>query len=600
MGTQGRLAPFGVLTSRIGRRLIALFLGCALLPLVAFAWITLTRVTEQMDAELRSSLHNGAKTAGMGLAARLGQVAADLTVVAGLLGDDLAGVRNGGALALPDEVAARCSAVWLDDGGVVRPLRGEATVTRPDLDPGRRRHLAHGKPVVCVAGTPPRLVMLRRIGDAADAPLLVAELGDDSFWDPQELRSPGAQFLVLDELGRVLSHSFEVSPRLEPLLASLARDKSSGTIEWQANGEPHLARYWRAFLRPQYGGDLIIVQSRSQQEARRVLEQFELWFVLTAICTLLCVLFSSLVQMRRTLGPILSLHDATRRVARGDLDVRVAIRSRDEFGELGAAFDQMTAQLQENVRRREQTERELVTSRDEALAAVRAKAEFVTNVSHEFRTPMAEILGATEILAQMQDVDEEARREFASIALHGATRLARLVDDVLQLGSTAAWELDPVDVAATLRAAVATLSPSIARRVRLDVAPDLPPVLGVEHRLVDVWMRLLDNAQKFSPRDTAIEVRVRQQNGEIVVEVSDHGVGISRVELASVFEPFRQVGRDQLTDKAGGTGLGLTLVRNTVERLGGTVEVDSELGNGSTFRIALPVATVAPAPAEIG
>ena len=599
MGGHGRLAPFGVLTSRIGRRLIALFLGCALLPLVAFAWITLTRVTEQMDSELRSSLHNGAKTAGMGLAARLGQVAADLAVVAGLLAEDLEGLRHGRSLVLPDQVAARCSAVWLDDAGTARPLRGEASVARPDLDPARRAHLGLGKPVVCVAGSPPRLVMLRRIGAAADAPILVAELGDESFWDPQELRSPGAQFLVLDELGRVLSHSFEVTPRLEPLLASLARDKSSGTIEWQANGEPHLARYWRAFLRPQYGGDLIVVQSRSLHEARRVLEQFELWFVLTAACTLLCVLFSSLVQMRRTLGPILSLNAATRRVARGDLGVRVAIRSRDEFGELGAAFDQMTAQLQENVRRREQTERELVASRDEALAAARAKAEFVTNVSHEFRTPMAEILGATEILAQMHDVDEAARREFAAIALHGATRLARLVDDVLQLGSTTAWSLDPVDVGATLRDAIAQLPPSIVRRVRLDVAPDLPPVLGVEHRLVDVWGRLLDNAQKFSPRDTAIEVRAWQQHGEVLVEVTDHGVGISRVELASVFEPFRQVGRDQLTDKAVGTGLGLTLVRNTVERLGGTVEVDSELGNGSTFRIAMPAAAVAPAAAEI-
>ncbi|MBL9076837.1 MAG: HAMP domain-containing histidine kinase [Planctomycetes bacterium] len=592
-------APIGVLTSRIGRRLVALFAGCALLPLLAFAWVTLSRVTEQMDADLRESLHNGAKTAGMGMAARLGQVAADLVVIAELLQQDDAVLQGGAVPPLPDQVAARCSALWLEVGGRQVALRGRPGAPLGALQPAKAAHFAAGKPVVDIVGSPPLLVMARAVGAPAEGRRLVAELGDERFWDPQELRSPGSQFAVLDDQGRVLSHSFEVLPRLEPLLATMAREKSSGTVEWHANGEPHLARYWRAFLRPQYATDLLVVQSRSLHEARRVIDEFVRWFLLTAVCTLMCIVFASLVQMRRTIGPIVSLNEATRRVAHGDLSVRVALRSRDEFGELGAAFNHMTAQLQENVRRREQTERELVSSRDAALAAARAKAEFVTNVSHEFRTPMAEILGATEILAQIDDTDAAARREFAAIALHGATRLARLVDDVLQLGSTAVWETEPVDVAATLRDAVALQPVSLQQRVSLELAPDLPRVQGIEHRLIDVWCRLLDNAAKFSERDAPIEVRAALQRGEVVIEFVDHGVGISRVELSQIFEPFRQFGRDQMTDKAHGTGLGLTLVKNTVDRLGGHIEVDSELGNGSTFRVSLPVAVPAAAVAEV-
>jgi signal transduction histidine kinase len=594
---QRGLAPTGILTSRLGRRLIALFLGCALLPLIGFAWVTLSRVTDQMNADLREALHNGAKTSGMGLAARLAQVAADLTLVAELVEQE----PHGGAGQTPqlhEQVAARCSALWLATGDQRRVLRGQPTVALPELDAAGHRHLAAGKALVRVVGSPPQLVMLRAVGEVAAGRLLVAELRGDGFWDPQELRSPGAEFAVLDAGGRVLLHSFDALPQLAPLLATLARQPTSGTFDWVADGEQHVARYWRAFLSPQYEMDLIVVQSRPYREAGEVIAAFVRWFLLTAACTLLCVLFVSLVQMRRTLGPIVSLTEATRGVARGDLGVRVSIRSRDEFGELGNAFNHMTAQLQENVRRRELTERELVASRDAALAAARAKAEFVTNVSHEFRTPMAEILGATEILAQMDDGDAAVRREFAAIAFQGATRLARLVDDVLQLGSTTTWEVAATDVAATLRAAVASLPAAVAQRVRCDVATDLPTVMAVEHRLLDVWCRLLDNAQKFSPRDAVIEVRACSRQGEVVVEFVDQGVGISRLDLQTIFEPFRQVGRDQLTEKAHGTGLGLTLVRNTIERLGGRVEVDSELGSGSTFRVVLPVA--APLPVAVG
>jgi signal transduction histidine kinase len=547
-----------------------------------------------MNADARESLHQGAKTSGMGLAARLGQVAADLVLVGELVQGHLGELQRGETLPLSPQIADRCASLWLSDQGRTVVLRGEPHASLPELTAAHRAHLDAGKPLVRVVGTPPHLLMVRRVGDAGSGRLLCAELGDNRFWDPQELRSPGAQFAVLDDGGQVLCHSFEQMPGVTPLLATVAAQRASGTFEWVANGEPHLARYWRAFLSPQYATDLLVVQSRPCREATKLIDAFVWWFLLTAGCTLLCVLLASLVQMRRTLGPILSLNEATRRVAQNDLSVRVSIRSRDEFGELGGAFNHMTAQLQENVRRREQTERELVASRDAALAAARAKAEFVTNVSHEFRTPMAEIIGSTEILSQMDDADPAARREFAAIAFHGATRLARLVDDVLQLGSTVAWDMEPTDVATTLRDAVASMPASVAKRIHCDIAPDLPRVQGVEHRLTDIWCRLLDNAQKFSARGAAIEVRARPEQGAVVIEIVDHGVGISRLDLPNIFEPFRQVGRDQLTDKASGTGLGLTLVKNTVERHAGHIEVDSELGNGSTFRVTLPIAVAAP------
>lgn len=576
----------GILTSRIGRRFVALFLGCAFLPLVVFAWMTLSRVTTQMDADLRESLHNGAKTSGMGIAARLSQVAADLARLADTVRQtgDPESMRK----VAHDAVAERCSNVWILAGDRVTALRGDGPAPRPDLGGSDRTHLAAGKALLRVLGESAHLVMMVAIDRAApDAGLLVADLHREGFWDPQELRSPGAEFVICDEDGVPLRHSFRTLPSLAPLLAEKRGAPSAGTFEWIADGEPHVARYWRAFLRPQYDLDLLIVQSRSRVAAYEVADAFSQWFLLTALGTLLCVLLASLVQMRRTLGPIVVLGEATRLVAQGDLSVRVAIRSRDEFGTLGKAFNHMTAQIAENVRRREQTERELVASRDQALEAAHAKAEFVTNVSHEFRTPMTEILGAIEILSQVDDSDAATRREFTAIAVRGARRLARLIDDVLELGSPTPWQCEPVHVGETIEEAVSRMPDTIRERVRVDVAKDLPPVLGDPARLGEVWCRLIDNAAKFSAEDSPIEVHARW-SGEVVVEVVDQGVGVSRLDLDRIFQPFMQVGRDQMTDKAQGTGLGLTLAKSTIEKHGGRIEVDSELGNGATFRVHLP------------
>ena len=586
----------GVLTSRIGRRFVLLFTFCALLPLLAFAWLALQAASERLRTDLRTSRHEGAKTAGMGIAARLSQGAGDLALAAEWAQRWSRDVAAGEA-SLARHVGERCDAVWLLVDDQAQSLAGMAPTSLTPWTAAELAHLGAGKPLARLVGTPPQLLLARAVDPAnPQRAQVVAAVRNTWFWDPDELRVLGSEVAVYDHEWRLLFHTFLTPPPAAPLVESAAVSSASGTVEWTPDDERHLARYWRAFLRPQYGCDVFVVQSRALRDALAVSDAFRRTLLLTAACTLLLVACASMVQMRRTLGPIVALRDATRRVAQGDLAVRVPVRSTDEFGDLAAAFDHMTARLRETVRVREQAERDLVASRDAALAAAHAKAEFVTNVSHEFRTPMTEILGAAEILAQRDGLDDGVRLEFAGIALRGAQRLAELIDDVLEFGAKDEWPMAQLDVAATLHEALGRLPGPKRQRVSLHLDELLPPVRGDAGRLTDVWGRLLDNAAKFSEAGQPIDLRALRRGNDVVVEVVDRGVGVSRVDLARIFEPFCQVGRDQLTDKAHGTGLGLSLAKKTVERHGGRIEVESELGNGATFRVVLPALVAAPAP----
>ena len=589
----------GALTSRLGRRFVLLFVVCALLPLVVFATLSVMRVSDQVRTDTIKNLHGAAKSSGMAIAARLDQVANDLALATDLVqGWRLEGSWSGGE-ALKGQVAAHCQAIWLLEGGRVEALCGALELPEVVLTDSDRAHLAAGKKLVQIVGEPPQLLMSVRLSAASDGDArVVALINPDWFWDPQELRGANCEFVACDRNGRVLYHTFRQLSLAQAIAAGAARSEASGSIDWQIDGEPHLGRYWHVFLRPQYALDLWAIQSRSQADAFSVDTEFSYFFWLTASGTMLCVLLGSLVQMRRTLDPIVTLRDAAQRFGRGELGVRVCIESRDDFGDLGVAYNDMAQRLQENIEQQKRTEAELVASRDAALAAVQAKAEFVTNVSHEFRTPMAEILSATEILTQVDESDDAAvREEFSNIALHGAQRLARLLDDVLELGQVTTGTKTSVDVRASVQVAIAGMQPEVRGRIACQFDEDLPCVLGDGNRITETWCRLLDNAAKFSPPGTPIEVRVGRAASAILVEVIDHGVGIAKENLQRVFEPFSQVGRDQMINKAHGTGLGLTLARTAIESCGGKITVRSELGHGTTFRVSLPAE--APLPARV-
>ncbi len=226
----------------------------------------------------------------------------------------------------------------------------------------------------------------------------------------------------------------------------------------------------------------------------------------------------------------------------------------------------------------------------------RLKDDFVSTVTHELRTPLTSIRAFSEILLDNPDLDADERQEFLRTVVDETGRLTRLINQVLDLSKLesggADWHVEPVDltdVVHTSTGAVAQLLRDRDVALELDL-PEHPPVVRADRdRVVQVLVNLLSNAAKFSaPGTGVVRVATGVRNGQAWTSVTDNGPGIPEAEQAVVFEKFRQGGTS--ADRPAGTGLGLPISREIVQRSGGTLELRSLPGEGATFTFTLPLA----------
>jgi signal transduction histidine kinase len=230
-------------------------------------------------------------------------------------------------------------------------------------------------------------------------------------------------------------------------------------------------------------------------------------------------------------------------------------------------------------------------TRERRLEEVRRN--FVVNASHELKTPVTAIQTLAEALEVTLRDDPRRAASLAKRLTGEAGRLARLVTDLLdlrRLEERGPLERVPVDLAEVVRRAVAEALPRAEARgiaVEVDV-PDAARVAGVPADIDAVVANLVSNAVKYNRDGGRLEVRIVPREGTQVLTVRDSGIGIPQQDLGRVFERFYRV--DTARSRAtGGTGLGLSIVRHAVERHGGSVRVESLLGEGTTFTVVLPI-----------
>jgi signal transduction histidine kinase len=272
-----------------------------------------------------------------------------------------------------------------------------------------------------------------------------------------------------------------------------------------------------------------------------------------------------------------------------DLSRSVPVEGQDELANLGRTINTLLATL-----RRQQLE--LATEKERAETANRAKSAFLSTMSHELRTPLTAILGYSELL--LDDARGEGRKQAiidsANIIKAGKHLLA-IVDDVLDISKIEAGRVElhyaMVDISSLVHDTVQSIQPLVQQnqnQLTLHIAPDAGTIWADPTRLHQILLNLLGNACKFT-RQGQITLTVERdvKANSLWFRVRDTGIGMDETNLARIFQPFIQA--DSSTTRVyGGTGLGLTITQRLCELHGGTIEVESHPGQGSSFTVRLP------------
>jgi GAF domain-containing protein/CheY-like chemotaxis protein/ligand-binding sensor domain-containing protein len=270
------------------------------------------------------------------------------------------------------------------------------------------------------------------------------------------------------------------------------------------------------------------------------------------------------------------------------------------------------AQLFEDV---EQAKMEAELATKNAEKANQAKSAFLSTVSHELRTPLTSVLGFAKIIRKrleekiftiLDKTDPKTLKtidqitENLKVVISEGERLTHLINDVLDLAKIEAgkmeWDQENVSLAEVVeRAVAATTSLFDQKDIKLvtNIDTDIPNIIGDTDKLIQVVINLFSNAVKFTDKGS-VTCKLYQKNNEAIVSISDTGIGIAKEDFGAVFEQFKQVGGDTLTDKPKGTGLGLPICKEIVEHHGGRIWLESKVGKGSTFSFALPLIPTGP------
>jgi Signal transduction histidine kinase len=276
------------------------------------------------------------------------------------------------------------------------------------------------------------------------------------------------------------------------------------------------------------------------------------------------------VVSKWAVGPVVDISSATKEIASGNFGIRIEeTRRRDEIGDLQRNFNLMAKELQSN----------------EYL-----KKEFISNVSHEFKTPLSVIHGYA-VLLEKDGVSEGERKEYAQLIVRESEKLSNMTANILRLSKLDNQEIKPKPVSFPLdeqiRQSVLLLEPKwSAKQIEFDIRLPSVQYFGDGELLSQVWVNLIDNAVKYSHEKGKVRITLSLMDNAVCVTVRDNGIGMNEETRLRVFDQFYQGDTSRARE---GNGLGMPIVKRIVEMHGGKVDVESEPGRGTAVTVWLPM-----------
>lgn len=361
-------------------------------------------------------------------------------------------------------------------------------------------------------------------------------------------------------------------------------------------------------------GWVVVSADRSAMES--LSEEILVTHLLISLVVLSGAVLLTYVLSNAVVQPITAMTRTVRELEQGNLYTQLVTTSNDELAILAQGINHLAmtvAESRQNLQRKvfdathrlqsilddlQQKNQELDIARQEAEAANQAKTDFLAQMSHELRTPITAIQGFVRLLGESHLNPGEKR--YCDIIQQASLQLLQLIDDILDItrlqSSGIVLETAPFNLMDCVEIPLSLMAPSAHQKgleLILDVAPDVPrAVIGDNLRIRQIVYNLVSNAIKFtSSGEVVVRVNARDEapgQTRLLIQVIDTGIGIPEKQRAQIFEPFSQAD-NSISRRFGGSGLGLTIVRNLVMLMGGTIAIDSMAGKGSTFSVELPL-----------
>jgi len=574
------------LRSRVAQRIFFLFVLCALVPLVILAGITFTSVNTQLSEQATKRLRQNCKTVGLEIYNNLSFLDMELQTatarVKSALLNSSQSFLNTRERILSDRF--KSAVAVLEDGrkiDLVNEIRHVPVLTLEE-----RNHLNLGRAVVISlqsTNVSSAVFLVRSFDpDPSQTGILVAEVDPGFLWgsEAEDLSPSESQMFVLQPEKDLLFSSVPESVLNKELIDSINEFPTTGSFEYQHQGETFIAGYWSLFLKYHFlKPHWTVVMSRSRSAVLEPVADFKRLFYLTLLLTFFVVCLFSIIQIRRSLIPIETLRKGTEKIADGEFGIEVEIRSGDEFESLGRDFNEMSKKLKEG-------RAMLVQS-----AKMGAVGQMASGVVHEIGQPLTSISGLIDIL--MLDKPADAGKRRLDLMKKEMERLTNIISRFKNFARVSAQTMKPLSVNEVVEATYALLEHQLQMKgvyCNVEKQEALPSILGDRNSLQQVFINLIINSMdalegKKDAKPT-VTVRTYSENGKVCVEVKDNGSGIPKEIQEKIFDPF-------FTTKGPekGTGLGLAIIASILHQHRAGISLESESGKGTQFKVSFPAAS---------
>ena len=577
--------------TKVARRIFTLYILCAILPVLALATVSYIIVKDQLQVQSQKRLRREAKALGLSIYGKLSLLSAEMKILCSNLDHYTSGEKRNSAQDLTAQWGERFTSLGvIKPGGGYDALLGDKRQAPTFSDP-ETRHIRSGKVLLldeAVKGKRPRLLLfLGASPEHAKQGILMAEIKGSSFWEVAEGRPPLSEFAVLGPTKKALFSTSPIPPTVLGEVQNRAADTHSGYFKWEQRDGTIYASYWALFLEANYHTpQWVIVLGEPEEIVFGPMSSFKMYFPLILFLSLGMVLLVSINSIRKSMGPIEILKEATQKVAEGDFGHVVEIDTGDEFENLGDSFNGMSKRLEE-------TQHLLART-----AKMSTMGQMAAGIFHEVKQPLSAISGLLQ-LSLGEDRSEKEKKRLKTVML-AVNRLNTILESFKSFSRTSEEKYEGIFIHLVLDQIVELFRHQLKGKgieCIYEKAKSMHPVLGDDQSLQQVFSNLIMNAadalEEKGDKKRAIRIAIFEKTDDVIVEIEDNGSGIPEEVREKLFDPFFST-----KDPDKGTGLGMSIVESILHRHNAMIDLYSEVDVGTKFTLTFPIMTTIPRPAD--